>query len=169
VNIVIHENEAIKSGILRVAELMAIAAKTAPKGRGIDNIETLIVMERDELNKLASKMEELAEKYGSFFARDAISVRNSDAVVIIGAKIIDYNIVTPPRFKTDMNVIISLLNLGIAIGSAVKIASMMNVDNRIMYSVGLAALELELIKADFAIGIPLSAKSKNIYFDRKWK
>lgn len=164
-----HEGEAIKSGILRVAELMAIAAKTAPKGRGIDNIETIIISEKEEINRLALKMEELAKNYGSFFARDAISIRNSDAVVIIGAKIVNFDMVTPPRFKIDIDTIFSLLNLGIAIGSAVKIASIMNVDNRIMYSAGLAALELGLIKADFAIGIPLSAKSKNIYFDRKWK
>lgn len=165
----IHEEEAIKSGILKVAELMVIAAKTAPKARGLDNIETIVIADKEELNKLALKMEELAKYYGDFFARDAVSVRNSDAIVIIGAKVINYNIVTPPRFKTDVDIVLTLLNLGIAIGSAVKIASIMNVDNRVMYSVGLAAQEMQLIKADFAIGIPLSAKSKNIYFDRKWK
>ena len=53
-------------------------------------------------------------------------------------------------------------------GSAVKTASLLNIDNRIMYSVGVAAVELKLIDADIAYGIPLSARSKNIYFDRVW-
>jgi len=62
----------------------------------------------------------------------------------------------------------SLINLGIALGSAVKIASMLNVDNRIMFSVGVAAQELGLIDADYVFGVPLSVKSKNIYFHRIW-
>jgi uncharacterized ferredoxin-like protein len=60
------------------------------------------------------------------------------------------------------------VNLGIAIGSAVKTAQILNVDNRVMFSVGVAAQELGLIQADVVYGIPLSATSKNIYFDRKW-
>ena len=60
----------------------------------------------------------------------------------------------------------ALVNLGIAVGSAVKVASMLNVDNRIMLSIGIAAKELRLIDAEYVLGIPLSAKAKNIYFDR---
>jgi uncharacterized ferredoxin-like protein len=56
--------------------------------------------------------------------------------------------------------------MGIALGSAVKTASLLNVDNRIMYRVGVVAREMGLIDADFAMGIPLSATSKSIYFDR---
>ncbi|MFA5783030.1 MAG: ferredoxin domain-containing protein, partial [Bacteroidales bacterium] len=43
------------------------------------------------------------------------------------------------------------------------------VDNRIMYSVGLAVTEMELLGKDVKIvyGIPLSATSKNPFFDRK--
>ena len=40
-------------------------------------------------------------------------------------------------------------------------------DNRVMYSIGLAAQRLKIIDADYVLGIPLSAKAKNIYFDRK--
>lgn len=60
-----------------------------------------------------------------------------------------------------------LIDLGIAIGSAVKVASELNIDNRIMYSVGLSAMEMGLLKADDIQGIPLSIKGKNIFFDRK--
>ncbi len=59
------------------------------------------------------------------------------------------------------------LDLGIALGSAAKTASMLNVDNRIMYRIGTAAKRLnQLPEATVIMGIPLSAKGKNIYFDR---
>jgi uncharacterized ferredoxin-like protein len=45
---------------------------------------------------------------------------------------------------------------------------MLNVDNRIVFSVGVAAQELGLIDADYVFGVPLSVKPKNIYFDRIW-
>jgi len=51
-------------------------------------------------------------------------------------------------------------------GSAVKMASDLNADNRIMYSVGVAAKTLEVIDADVIVGIPISAEGKNIFFDR---
>ncbi|MDI3312576.1 MAG: DUF2148 domain-containing protein, partial [Thermoanaerobacterium sp.] len=59
-----------------------------------------------------------------------------------------------------------LIDLGIAIGSAVKTASMLNVDNRIMYRIGISAKRLNLIDGEIVVGIPLSATGKNIYFDR---
>ncbi len=164
----IEEQSLIKNGILKVAELMAISAKTAPKARGVDNIVTVVLANKEELEKLASKMEELAPKLGEFFKRDAFNVRNSDAVVLIGARIVDIGLKTPPGYPIDVNTAMSIINLGIALGSAVKTASIHNVDNRIMYSIGIAAKDLGLINADIVIGIPLSAKAKNIYFDRKW-
>ncbi|WFO76325.1 ferredoxin [Desulfurococcaceae archaeon MEX13E-LK6-19] len=148
---------------------MVVSAITAPKAKGIDNIVVAIIHEKDELEKLAKKMEELAESYGEFFRRDADNIRRSQAVVLIGCKIIDIGVKKPNEYKYDVNLVLSLINLGIAIGSAVKTASIHNVDNRIMYTVGVAAKNLRLIDADVIIGIPLSATSKNIYFDRKWK
>ena len=57
--------------------------------------------------------------------------------------------------------------MGIALGSAVKVASDLNVDNRIMRSVGTAAMKMRIIRGDDVEGIPLSINGKNIYFDRK--
>ncbi|HSW35903.1 MAG TPA: DUF2148 domain-containing protein, partial [Candidatus Limnocylindrales bacterium] len=59
-----------------------------------------------------------------------------------------------------------LIDLGIALGSAVKTASLFNADNRIMYRIGVAALRKKLITGEIAIGVPLSATGKSIYFDR---
>jgi uncharacterized ferredoxin-like protein len=57
--------------------------------------------------------------------------------------------------------------MGIAVGSAVKVASIHNIDNRIMYRVGVLARKMGLIDADIVIGIPLSVTGKSIYFDRR--
>jgi uncharacterized ferredoxin-like protein len=66
------------------------------------------------------------------------------------------------------NCAVRMADLGIAIGSAVKTASIHNVDNRVMYSAGVTALALGLLgDCTVAYGIPLSASGKNIFFDRK--
>jgi len=162
----LNEVDAIKRAVLTVAELMVASAKTAPKARGIDNIVCAILTEREELEELAAKMKELAGVYGAFFERDAENVLNSDAVVLIGCKIIKTDLKKPAGWSLDVDTVNSLVNLGIALGSAVKTASLLNIDNRIMMSVGVAAQELKLLDADFIYGVPLSVKGKNIYFDR---
>jgi uncharacterized ferredoxin-like protein len=71
------------------------------------------------------------------------------------------NVKTPCVFNTG--------DLGIAIGSAVSIAMDHRIDNRIMYTVGQAAIELETLGKDVTVvyGIPLTATAKNPFFDRK--
>ena len=59
-----------------------------------------------------------------------------------------------------------LIDLGIALGSAVKVASDLNIDNRIFYSAGRAAIQSGIMKADEVQGIPIAIKGKNIFFDR---
>jgi uncharacterized ferredoxin-like protein len=60
-------------------------------------------------------------------------------------------------------------DLGIAIGSAVSRAADLRIDNRVLYSAGKAAVELELLGEDIvlAYGLPLSITGKNPFFDRK--
>lgn len=162
----IDELQSLVSGSITVAKLMAIAAKTSPKARGVDNVVIKVLDKPEELELLAKKMEELARNLGEFFLRDAQNVRVSDAVVLIGCKVISMGLKKPERWLLDADTVCSLVNLGIALGSSVKIASMLNVDNRIMFTVGVAAQELGMIDCDYALGIPLSTKAKNPYFDR---
>jgi uncharacterized ferredoxin-like protein len=61
------------------------------------------------------------------------------------------------------------MDMGIALGSAVKTASLFNVDNRVMYRAGVVARKLGLIDADVALGVPLAATGKNVFFDRSPK
>jgi len=168
--------------VLEVAKLMCIAARTAPKARGVDNIVTAIVYGED-LEKLAQEMEKLADELGyKFFIRDADNVRKSHAVVLIGLKnpepiglnceACGFTCDKIRELKSEKKCYkapicaMQLLNLGIALGSAVKIASDLNVDNRMMFSIGVAARRLGLIDADIVIGIPLAVHGKNPYFDR---
>jgi len=163
-----------------VAELMAISARTAPKAAGKDFVVTEIVV-GDDVQALAEKMVEFGERTGKKnFDRDGANVRDSDAVLLIGlkdAKAVGLNCgacgfdkcLKPNTHEGEFKgpqCAHRLLDMGIAIGSAVKTASLLNVDNRIMYRAGVVAREMGLIDADYVMGIPLSATGKSIYFDR---
>ncbi len=151
--VVIGSVEAEKEAILNAARLMITAARTAPKALGDDAITTAILTEEDKA-KLADEMENIGRE------RDSRNVRDADAVVLIGVKCGEPS-------EALLLFKLKLMDLGIALGSAAKIASILNIDNRIMYSIGLAAKEMGIIEGDEIVGIPLSIKGKNIFFDRK--
>ncbi len=149
VSSIIAEDDAL----LTVAKLMVTAARTAPKTRGEDSIHTAIITGEDK-DRLAETMDNLGRD------RDAGNVRASGAVVLIGVNCGQPSEEWWPFWA-------KLIDLGIALGSAAKIASDLNIDNRIMRSVGLAAMKMKLVEGDDVEGIPISIKGKSIYFDRK--
>ncbi len=177
-----HEFEAV----IQVARLMLVAARTAPKAKGVDSIEATIVA-GDDLSRLAERMRELSRERGySFYERDAGNVEASDCVVVIGARAhealgMDCGMCGYPSCAERVEAWRSrgkpmrgpfcefkVMDLGIAVGSAVKLASSLNVDNRVMYSVGDAAISLGLLpRSTIALGIPLAARGKSPYFDRR--
>ena len=70
---------------LQVASLMAAAARTAPKTRGIDNIKVVVIDDEPAKQQLITKMREIASKESrASFARDAGNIENAPAVVVIG-------------------------------------------------------------------------------------
>jgi len=182
---VIESKDAEREAILETARLMLIAARTAPKTAGIDDVLTLIVY-GEEKDAVAEKMEKIAEERKiEEFNRDAKNVRDSEAVILIGVrgdKSIGFDCgscghenckefdETKKKLGRDFagpTCIFKALDLGIALSSAAKTAGILNADNRIMYRVGTAALKLKLLPGSTVImGIPLSAKGKSIYFDR---
>ena len=174
-----------------VAELMALSARTAPKGRGQDSIATRVLAEGD-LQDLAMEMRRIGEARGlKFFLRDAGNIEKSDACLLIGSKSAAFvgldcggcgfatckemlEAQNSSRSKelnrlfSGPNCIIKMTDLGIALGSAAKTASIHNVDNRIMFSAGVAALSLNLLdECLIAYALPLKASGKSIYFDRQ--
>lgn len=177
----IYKEEDIREEqILGIAKAMMIAARTAPKARGVDEIGVAAIT-GEELGRLAGRMRGIAvEQSRPTFERDAGNVENSQAVVLVGVrdKVRDLNcgvcgyptcaekLSAEP--KTQCPFLIT--DLGIALGSAVSVAADNRVDNRIMYTVGVAAGELDMLPGFRTImGIPLSASGKSIFFDRQHK
>ncbi|MFW9986495.1 MAG: DUF2148 domain-containing protein, partial [Candidatus Odinarchaeota archaeon] len=68
--------------------------------------------------------------------------------------------------KTTALCAFKILDLGIALSSATTVAAQHFIDNRMMWSVGMAAQRLNLINGDLVLGIPLAAKGSNPFFDR---
>lgn len=179
----------LKDQVIQAAGLMCVSARTAPKTRGLDDLEILVISDEGDLRRLADEMERMSSELGmAFFQRDAENVRQSDAVLLIGVKSSKPKELncggcgypTCEEFKKARRMsgkpyhgpscAFQLIDLGIAVGSAVKTASLLNIDNRIMYSVGAAALRAGFLReSDIALGIPLSAYGKSIYFDRRPK
>ncbi|KYC45176.1 MAG: hypothetical protein APG12_01370 [Candidatus Methanofastidiosum methylothiophilum] len=172
-------NESLKAA----AGLIEIAAITAPKGKGVDDIKTKTVYKGSKEHKeLVERMKEYGDKKSlKFFHRDSKNTLDSDAIVLVSVTakpplglncgMCGYDCNTIPEKKKINDYFapicaFALVDLGIALGSASKTAQILNLDNRIMYSIGATAVEMCLIDGDVVMGIPLSVSSKNIYFDR---
>jgi len=181
------ENKAV----LDIAAIMAAAARTAPKANGADAVDVAVV-DGAEKDALANKMDELArQKQQPYPAHsyevNSKDVRKANAVILIGVRGNRVDTDLPINcnacgFKTCDNLakagrqqsgdfigptcVMKALDLGIAVGSAVAIAGDFRVDNRIMYTIGVAAMKLKLLDSDVIMGIPLSISGKNPYYDR---
>ncbi len=176
----IEREEQFRHGtVLRIAEKMCLAARTAPKAKGLDLLE-IAVVEGDEIAGLSAKMRELGEVLKRpGMVRDSENIKNAEAIVLLGTrtKTIGLNCGfcgRPSCAAAENDKVICAYNpgdLGIAVGSAVSVAADNRLDCRIMYSVGKAALALGLLDKGTAIalGIPLSATAKNPFFDREVK
>jgi len=175
-------------GVMLVAKLMAVSARTAPKAKGSDIISVRIASGKD-LITLAEAMKKFGEENSlGFFIRDAGCIEKSDCCIIIGALpdaslglncggcgFLTCREMLAAQKKNKgrnsaffgPNCAIRQADLGIAVGSAAKTASMHNVDNRVMFSAGVGALKLGWLgEASVAYAIPLSASGKSIFFDR---
>ncbi len=169
--------DAEKDAIFAVADLMAAAAKTAPKGSGRDTIITAIVS-GEEKDRLRDKLDELGKEYGeAFMVRDAGNIDNSTCVVLIGCYNSYFGLKNcsmcgfPNCGETKKHgspCVFNVSDLGIAVGSAVSVAADQRIDNRVMYSAGRAAVALGLLgeKVKICYAIPLTVTQKSIYFDR---
>ena len=176
---IIHEDEVKDKSLRRVAELMLIAARTAPKGRGMDHLH-MAILEGKDIQNVSDKMMEIGEKTGAhYFSRDAKNILASPVLVIMGTRISSLGLThcgncgfsdcDEKNQNPDIPCAFNTGDLGIAIGSAVGIAMDNRVDNRIMFTVGKAVLALGIFDPDVRViyGIPLSSTSKNPFFDRK--
>lgn len=175
---IIFDKDLEKDAVLEIGRLMAAAARTSPKGKGSDTITTAMLT-GTEKDKVAERMEVIAANEDiPFFQRDANNIYQVPAVLIIGTSFkplgvpycgdCGYNdcqaCMKEGRGRCNFNVI----DLGIALGSAVSVAALHHVDNRIMFSCAKAVLDLGLLSEEvkMAYAIPLSLTSKSPFFDR---
>lgn len=169
-----------EQAILQTAARMCAAARTAPKAMGRDNIVTLVVTgsEKDALmdKMLEIGQREFGDKPGSWYFRDGGSVREAQAVVLIGIRR-TYRGIPHCSFcgfehcaaceAAGASCAFSYVDLGIALSSAALAAASDCVDNRIMLSIGKAAMEMDDYPKDILWhGIPLSIAGKNKFMDR---
>jgi len=182
--------QAEQEAILTTAKLIMAAVTTSPKARGVSTVSSAL-LQGEEKERLAKAMEEhflLKKSRLEFFKRDAQNIRRSAVVLLIGVK------GTMPKkpempfncgacgYPSCADLIraekkpgedfigplcaFQVMDLGIALGVAARMAGELNVDNRLMYTAGSAARTLGFLDADMIIALPLSVSPKNIFFDR---
>lgn len=161
-----------------VAELMCLAARTAPKARGLDNLHISIIRGAEKA-KVTEHMRQIASANGiAFIARDAACCEAAPLVVLIGTRLGPLGVPycgfcgfnnCEECAKVGGRCAYNAGDLGIAVGSAAAVAAAHHADNRIMFSFGKAAIEAGILPSEVkvAFGIPLSATGKNPFFDRK--
>ena len=144
-----NERDCRHEHVLDVARQMLTAARTAPKGKGIDVIEAALVTGED-IKKLSEKMVAMVEEHG-------MNCGHCGFPTCAGR---------PEGVPCALNTV----DVGIAVGSACAMAADLRVDTRVMFSAGLAAQRLDWLKGCKTVfAIPVSASSKNPFFDRKPK
>ena len=172
-----NERDIRHEHILNVARQMMTAARTAPKGKGFDIIEVALVTGED-IKILSDKMIAMVEEHGmKFFLRDADNILSAECIVLIGTREQAQGLncghcgyATCAARAEGVPCALNSIDVGIAIGSACATAADMRVDTRVMFSAGLAAQQLNWLKdCKMVMAIPVSASSKNPFFDRKPK
>lgn len=174
---ILNEREARHIEALNVAKQMMTAARTAPKGKGIDIIEIALV-EGEEIKLLSDKMIAIyQENEMSFILRDAENILNAECIVLIGTREQAQGLncaycgfPTCGERTVGTPCALNSIDVGIAIGSACATAADCRVDTRVMFSAGLAAQQLNWLNGcNTLFAIPVSISSKNPFFDRKPK
>ncbi len=164
--------------LLEVAKKMVAAARTAPKGKGMSTLSALIVT-GDDLQVLSQHMKQMGETFElPGFIRDAENITKATVAVAFGASIQTLGLKKCGMcgFKNceekskhpTVPCVFNAGDLGIAMGSALSIAADNRIDNRVMYSGGMAIMDLGWMGPDVKIAylVPLSISSKNVFFDR---
>lgn len=172
---ILNEKDTRNEQILCAAKQMMTAARTAPKTRGEDCLEIAIASENDIEQISKTLIEMHSENQLPFFLRDANSVLQASAIVLIGVHEKNRGLncgycgyPTCEKKPKEASCAFNSIDVGIAIGSACATAADLRVDTRVMYSAGAAAQQLNLLDGcNSTFAILISVSSKNPFFDRK--
>jgi uncharacterized ferredoxin-like protein len=155
-------------------------------------IETVIVEDKATLKRLADWLREQGQQHKeAIWHRDADTAEKLDLVLFIGlaewyppqydcgacgfgtcAEFLQAR----PGHKSDSSAAwqfdgpicqLRCIDLGIAVGSAAKTASLNNIDTRCQTRIAAAARHLKVIQSDVAVALSMSVSHKNIFFDKK--
>jgi uncharacterized ferredoxin-like protein len=174
---ILNERDERHEQVMHIARQMMTSARTAPKGKGVDVIEIALITD-DDIRRLSEEMIAIHEENGfKFFLRDADNILNAECILLIGTREHAHGLncghcgfSNCAERPSGVPCAIVSVDVGIAIGSACATAADHRVDTRVMFSAGLAAQRLEFLKGCRQVfAIPVSASSKNPFFDRKPK
>ncbi|MFI3285578.1 MAG: DUF2148 domain-containing protein [Rikenellaceae bacterium] len=172
-----NERECRHAHLLTVVQQMMTAARTAPKGKGVDIIEVAAI-DGEQIVQLSRTLVAMYDENGfKFFLRDADNILSAEYIVLIGTHDKPQGLNcgycgfdTCDSRSALVPCAINTVDVGIAVGSACATASDLRVDTRVMFSAGAAAERLGLLAGCRHIyAIAVSASSKNPFFDRKPK
>ena len=157
------------------ARKIMIAARTAPKGKGVDVLE-VCMLTGEEICLLSDDMRRIGWETGlKFFLRDADNILLAESVVLIGTRdhcqgmnCLRCGFAHCADRPAGVPCAINTIDVGIAVGSACAMAADLRLDTRVMHSAGMAAMQLgwPCAEAKNVLALPLSCKSKNPFFDR---
>ncbi len=83
---ILDGTEQERQSVLETANLMVVAARTAPKRGGVDDVFTAVVI-GEAIGFRAGDMEKIgAERNVKAWSQQAPGVRDSDAIVLIGVR-----------------------------------------------------------------------------------
>lgn len=181
--------DSIRQTIETVINLMAASAMTAPKAGGKDCLEIIAITAPDDLQKIADAMRQYAHNSTkeNYWHRDADNTESAQGLLLIGLAgpvTAGYDCggcgySTCKEFEEGRELqdftmgysgphcIMRMMDIGVALASAAKQASLFNVDNRVQQRVGAAARALGYIDCEVAMGVPVSISGKSIFYDRK--
>lgn len=171
---IIQERTTRHERAVEAARAMITSARTAPKARGNDQLECAII-DGDDITRLSESMKRLYALTGRpVYERDSANILKAECIVLIGVRraVMGLNCghcgfatcgEKPGQAPCAMNI----TDVGIAIGSACATAADHRVDTRVLFSAGMAAMELDILPGCRQVfAIPVSIASKNPFFDR---
>ena len=129
-----NEREIRHEYVLQAVRQMMTAARTAPKGKGIDIIEVAMVTDED-IKRLSEELVIMSGETGlKFFLRDADNILQAEAIMIAGTRqqvqglnCAHCGFPTCVEKPETVPCAINSVDLGIAVGSACRICAWIHV------------------------------------------
>ncbi|MDD3108051.1 MAG: DUF2148 domain-containing protein [Alistipes sp.] len=172
-----NERQVREEVVIALAQQIMIAGRTAPKAKGVDLLE-IVVLTGDQIGALAQAGREIGkERELPFFLRDADNILSAQAVILAGTRIQTLGLncgycgcesCAAKLENPQMPCALNLTDLGIALGSMTAQAADLRLDCRVMFSMGAAARRIGVLpECPVIYALPLSASAKSPFFDRK--